>query len=261
MADVSKLGDMARTVMAILEDEILSCREQIQALMEKNAQNLRQMEAWKIILQTEEEKELLKIPETDYMQLGETLGKLALAQASELPQLSTAIGDEAYGSKMVLVRQLLSVAASEGVTPKELGVLLGNTGAKVSSSFAGNALHKMKGRGEVVFHAGRYYLPMFAPATAPGFINYADQSLGVNLRALLAYVNQEKINYASLPKENQAIEKPLLNKLVASVNAANAAYLACHSGTETLEAAQAALASAWQAQVEYIRKEDTEVSP
>jgi hypothetical protein len=249
---LAELAQLAQEVIATLENEILSCREQMQVLMETNAGKLRLLEAWKVILQSRE---------SDFKQLGENLQELSLAQANELPQLPTALGDEAYGSKMALVRQLLNVAASKGVTPKELGSLLENTGTKVSTSFAGNALHKMKGRGEVVFHRGRYYIPLFAPATQPGFVSYADQSLGANLQALMAYVNQEKANHASLSKEKQDSEKPLLNDLIASLNDATAVYRAFHAGTETLEAAQTALASLRRVQVLYMLKGAPEETP
>lgn len=85
-------------------------------------------------------------------------------------------------------------------------------------------------------------------ALAPGYLNSADQILGESLAAVNAFVNQEKINYAAETPAQQATEKPYLNGLITATDLANGAYLAYHQGSQTLPQAQAAFASAQQAQ-------------
>lgn len=85
-------------------------------------------------------------------------------------------------------------------------------------------------------------------ASAPRYTSQADQQIGEALAAVNAFVNQEKVNYQAMTPVQQDKEKAALNKLIASVNAANSAYTGYHAGTGTLDQAQSALTSAQNAQ-------------
>lgn len=81
-------------------------------------------------------------------------------------------------------------------------------------------------------------------ALAPGYSSAADQAVGEGLAAVNSFVNQEKINYASMNSAQQGVEKTTLNTLITATNIANTAYTAFHAGTGTLPAAQSALTTA-----------------
>jgi uncharacterized lipoprotein NlpE involved in copper resistance len=88
--------------------------------------------------------------------------------------------------------------------------------------------------------------PVQAPA--PGYTSTTDQTLGQSLAAVNAFVQQEKVNYASLSPSQQSVEKPYLNTLIDATNIANATYVAFHQGSATLQQAQTAFNTAENAQ-------------
>lgn len=90
------------------------------------------------------------------------------------------------------------------------------------------------------------------PATlAPGYSSSDDQVLGQSLAAVTGFRDQEVKNYATLSPALQAKEKGYLNTLIDAVNVANTAYLAYHSGLQTLAQAQSAFTAAQNAQTSF----------
>lgn len=92
------------------------------------------------------------------------------------------------------------------------------------------------------------------PAVAPGYSSQPDQVLGQSLASLNSFTNSEKSNYqcdsaaqtaqTCLTAAQQAAEKSYLNGLIQAVDLANQAYMAFHSGTQTLAQAQTAYSNA-----------------
>jgi hypothetical protein len=93
-------------------------------------------------------------------------------------------------------------------------------------------------------------------ALAPGYSSQADQTLGQSLAAIVAFTNQEKLNFAALQPDKQSAERPYLNALILAVNTADTAYLAFHAGTQTLVQAQAALSQAQTAQTQLVNQKE-----
>ena len=88
-----------------------------------------------------------------------------------------------------------------------------------------------------------------AQATAPGYLNATDQTLGETLAAISAFVTTEStVNYPAETPAQQAVQKPYLNALITLTNSASALYLQYHAGTATLSQVQTAVTMAQGAQ-------------
>lgn len=94
--------------------------------------------------------------------------------------------------------------------------------------------------------------PVNAPA--PGYTSTQDQTLGQNLAGLNSFVAQEKLNYAALSPDKQAVEKPYLNTLIDSLNVADALYVSYHRGQATLQQVQTAYSTADAAKTSLMAK-------
>jgi len=62
-----------------------------------------------------------------------------------------------YGAGMAAVRQAINIAGKNGVTSKELSEYLDRTKIAVGSSFVGNALSRLKKKGEIYQVGERYF--------------------------------------------------------------------------------------------------------
>lgn len=91
---------------------------------------------------------------------------------------------------------------------------------------------------------------------APGYLNSQDQTMGTALAALNAFANQEKVNFAALPPDKQAVERPYLNDLIAAVNLADQAYTNYHGSTMTAAQAQNAINAAQQSQAKLVAQKE-----
>jgi len=78
------------------------------------------------------------------------------------------------------------------------------------------------------------------PPLAPGYQNTADQTIGETLAAAHAFYAQIQADAASGKYPPSDTEKAALNAFGVTLNTAQIAYLAYHTGTGTEAAAQAA---------------------
>jgi len=62
-----------------------------------------------------------------------------------------------------VARQVISETGENGFKPRDITKKIFMRGRKVGSGFSSNLLFRMKKKGEVVEHNGRYYLPKFDP--------------------------------------------------------------------------------------------------
>jgi hypothetical protein len=111
---------------------------------------VRQLQAWSIILEAERP--------------GGAAVETATTDQPAHPAMvppSTA-GASEHGSKTNMVRTALAQAGIVGVTPKEISERMAKAGVHISSSFANNALFRMKEKKEVFVAGGRYVLVQFA---------------------------------------------------------------------------------------------------
>ena len=76
------------------------------------------------------------------------------------------------------------------------------------------------------------------PPTAPGYLNATDQTLGETLAAAHAFYQTLQQDAAAGKWTPSAAEKTSLNALASSLNVAQPLYLAYHSGSSTVTAAQ-----------------------
>jgi hypothetical protein len=119
-------------------------------LIGKEREFVRQLQAWSIILESER-------PGSVALEVGVTGKAPHPATASQL-----AGGGTEHGSKTNMVRTALVQAGIVGVTPKEISERMAKAGVHISSSFANNALFRMKEKKEVFVAGGRYVLVQFA---------------------------------------------------------------------------------------------------
>lgn len=115
-------------------------------LIGKERDYVRQLQAWSIILETERPG-------------GMPAGQGAPAQDRDTQK---AVSSDVHGSRTNMVRTALIQAGIVGVTPKEISERMAKAGVHVSSSFANNALFRMKEKKEVFVAGGRYVLVQFA---------------------------------------------------------------------------------------------------
>jgi hypothetical protein len=62
-----------------------------------------------------------------------------------------------------IVRKAIGATGENGFKPKDITTKVEATGINLASGFVSNLLFRMKKRGEVVEHNGKYYLPKFDP--------------------------------------------------------------------------------------------------
>ncbi len=77
-------------------------------------------------------------------------------QADQPP--STAVGDPTE-----VTRKVISSTGEQGFKPKDITSKVEAIRGSLASGFVSNLLFRMKKRGEVVEHNGKYYLPKFDP--------------------------------------------------------------------------------------------------
>jgi hypothetical protein len=111
---------------------------------------VRQLQAWSIILEAER-------PSGAAVETGVTAKPPHPATVPQPPA-----GSNEHGSKTNMVRTALVQAGIVGVTPKEISERMAKAGVHISSSFANNALFRMKEKKEVFVAGGRYVLVQFA---------------------------------------------------------------------------------------------------
>jgi hypothetical protein len=119
-------------------------------LIGKERDYVRQLQAWSIILETERPA-------------GMSAGPSAPVQDREAQKDASS---DVHGSRTNMVRTALMQAGIIGVTPKEISERMAKAGVHVSSSFANNALFRMKEKKEVFVAGGRYVLVQFAKQRA-----------------------------------------------------------------------------------------------
>jgi hypothetical protein len=146
--------EIALTKLEEIQKELLAIELDKDALLGRERELVRQLHAWGIILEAEK---LVGAPPLD--------ADLAarLSNSSEAPrETSASASSRDYGSKTNMVRTALQQAGIMGVTPKEIYERMAKAGIQVSSSFANNALFRMKEKNEVYVVGGRYVLSQFA---------------------------------------------------------------------------------------------------
>jgi hypothetical protein len=111
---------------------------------------VRQLQAWSIILEAER-------PGSVGVDAAMMVKTAASGTASHAPG-----GASEHGSKTNMVRAALVQAGIVGVAPKEISERMAKAGVHISSSFANNALFRMKEKKEVFVAGGRYVLVQFA---------------------------------------------------------------------------------------------------
>ena len=111
---------------------------------------VRQLQAWSIILEAERPGGMAV-----------EMGASSRAPHPAIPSQAPA-GPNEHGSKTNMVRAALVQAGIVGVTPKEISERMARAGVHISSSFANNALFRMKEKKEVFVAGGRYVLVQFA---------------------------------------------------------------------------------------------------
>jgi hypothetical protein len=119
-------------------------------LIGREREFVRQLQAWSIILEAERPGSVA----------AETTVTGRPAHPAAGPQPLT--GGTEHGSKTNMVRTALAQAGIVGVTPKEISERMAKAGVHISSSFANNALFRMKEKKEVFVAGGRYVLVQFA---------------------------------------------------------------------------------------------------
>jgi hypothetical protein len=112
-------------------------------LIGKEREFVRQLQAWSIILEAER-------PGSVAAEVG--VSAKPTHPASALQPLG---GGTEHGSKTNMVRTALVQAGIVGVTPKEISERMARAGVHISSSFANNALFRMKEKKEVFVAGGR----------------------------------------------------------------------------------------------------------
>jgi hypothetical protein len=160
MHDNHSLDDKARVEKSMYELAMERFREVQHALQQlelekdeligKEREFVRQLQAWSIILEAER-------PGSVAAEVGVPAKPVQSATASQ----SLGVGTE-HGSKTNMVRTALVQAGIVGVTPKEISERMARAGVHISSSFANNALFRMKEKKEVFVAGGRYVLVQFA---------------------------------------------------------------------------------------------------
>jgi hypothetical protein len=146
--------EIALTKLQELQKELLSIELDKDALLGRERELVRQLHAWGIILEAEK---LVGAPPLD-ADLAASLSHSREAFRETPASAST----KDYGSKTNMVRTALQQAGIMGVTPKEIYERMAKAGIQVSSSFANNALFRMKEKSEVYVVGGRYVLSQFA---------------------------------------------------------------------------------------------------
>ena|ERR1700728_3182125 len=117
-------------------------------LIGREREFVRQLQAWSIILESERP--------------GSVAAETGVAGKAPHPASQSLGGGTEHGSKTNMVRTALVQAGVVGVTPKEISERMAKAGVHISSSFANNALFRMKEKKEVFVAGGRYVLVQFA---------------------------------------------------------------------------------------------------
>jgi hypothetical protein len=160
MHDNRSLDDKTRVEKSMYELAMERFREVQQALQQlelekdeligRERECVRQLQAWSIILEAER-------PGSVAAEVGVGAKPAQTAAGSQTFGVSTE-----HGSKTNMVRTALVQAGIVGVTPKEISERMARAGVHISSSFANNALFRMKEKKEVFVAGGRYVLVQFA---------------------------------------------------------------------------------------------------
>ena len=93
--------------------------------------------------------------------LGE--GEAAPTVASTTPEQQETVNEPASQDMSETARKIIGGTGEAGFWPKQITAELKKLKFEVGSGFASNLLFRMKKRGEVVEHNGKYFLPKFDP--------------------------------------------------------------------------------------------------
>ena len=145
------LGEIASDKFRELQHALQLLELEKDELTGKEREFVRQLQAWSIILEAQRPGE-------------GPAGAGGLAQNGGAAQRSP--DPNIHGSKTNMVRTSVMQAGIVGVTPKEISEKMAKAGFHVSSSFANNALFRMKEKKEVFVAGGRYILVQFAKQQA-----------------------------------------------------------------------------------------------
>jgi hypothetical protein len=118
-------------------------------LIGRERELVRQLQAWSIILEAEKPGSV-------------AVEATGAARPPHPAGVTLSPSGTEHGSKTNMVRTALVQAGIVGVTPKEISERMAKAGVHISSSFANNALFRMKEKKEVFVAGGRYVLVQFA---------------------------------------------------------------------------------------------------
>jgi hypothetical protein len=83
--------------------------------------------------------------------------------AASVEEANEPLADSATREKSDMARQVINNTGESGFKPKYVTVKLEAMGVTLPSGFVSNLLFRMKKKGDVVEHNGKYYLPKFDP--------------------------------------------------------------------------------------------------
>jgi hypothetical protein len=151
--------EMAQKMIAQLEAEIELRRKEIRGLLDLETKNQTQLKAWQMLLEAEDDHEAKKQVEEGLDEEFDSEGYTT----NNVEQLLTWNEKYKARTKISFVYDYLKLAGREGLTPKELTQQLQRgTSDPINPSFAGNALFKLKERGEAIVADGRYIHASYA---------------------------------------------------------------------------------------------------